>query len=88
MWVDRRKKRAYFASLMPGTSRKVNTFTSHRWVAVDEETDKQLLVGNRREYTPRRNKESRRANVYITLPRRLSFFPEYQTNKHIIIYAE
>lgn len=68
MWVDARKKRMYFATLMPGTSRKVNTFTAHRWLAVDEDTEKQLLIGNRREYIPRKNKQSRRRNVYITLP--------------------
>ena len=70
MWVDRRKKRTYFASLMPGTSRKVNTFTSHRWLAVDEETEQVLLVGNKQEYSPRKNKQARRTNVFITLPRK------------------
>ncbi|CAB3983523.1 A disintegrin and metallo ase with thrombospondin motifs 14 [Paramuricea clavata] len=75
MWVDRRKKRTYFASLMPGTSRKVNTFTSHRWLAVDEETEQVLLVGNKQEYSPRKNKQTRRTNVFITLPRGMKLLP-------------
>ncbi|XP_028397063.1 A disintegrin and metalloproteinase with thrombospondin motifs 3-like isoform X2 [Dendronephthya gigantea] len=75
MWVDRRRKPTFFATLMPGTSRLVNTFTSHKWMALDEDTNKQFLVGNKREYTPRKNKESRRTNVLITLPRGIRLKP-------------
>lgn len=86
MWVDRRRKRTYFATLMPGTSRKVNTFTSHRWVAIDEDSNKQLLLGNRREYIPKQNKQNRRTNVYVTLPRKFLLYfqsPSFKKNSQL-----
>lgn len=67
--------RHYFATLMPGSSRRVNTFTSHRWVAMDESSEKMLLVGNKQRYTPRKNDASQRTNVAITVPRGLKLKP-------------
>ena len=59
---------------MPDTARTVNTFTVHRWVAIDEETEKQLLIGNKLEYKPRKNTPASRTNVYIKVPRKLRAF--------------
>lgn len=62
------KQEMLFAVLQSSGEQGINTFTSHRWLARDSISEKQLLIDGKKLYIPRVNLEYDRKTIYVTIP--------------------
>jgi len=74
-WLDLYGNRRYFVTLGPNQRRAINTYANTKWVAVDESSQKLFLMNGNRHYLTRRNDESYRGDVVITVPEGMELHP-------------
>ncbi|XP_076618853.1 von Hippel-Lindau disease tumor suppressor-like [Colletes latitarsis] len=73
-WINYRGRAIKYGVLLPGDCLDINTFVTHPWIFVDDETNDRYTVNQRNVFFPepwvRRREDSGRprTNVYITLP--------------------
>ena len=83
-WLDLYGNRRYFVTLGPNQRRAINTYANTKWVAVDESSQKLFLMNGNRHYLTRRNDESYRGDVVITVP---GLFPKFHKIVFTMLYG-
>lgn len=64
----------YFVTLGPNQKRAINTYSRTKWVALDESTKQNLHLNGQKYYLTQVNDESRRIEVVVEVPSKLSHF--------------